>query len=539
MNRMTRKFLVGAAVAAGLVFTGPHPKARAADALLGEARNVTVNFVNADMVDVLRALATQTGANIVAGPECKDKQISISMKGVNLTDALDMVTHLNGLAYQNVTGTWVVATPGHLKEMYPGESVTSVYTLTSMKPVDAVATLGKMIPALLAQAQGSVMVTLTGTPEEVEQGRKLLARMEGADAVTNGERQTIIYELQHLNPSDATRALVSLIPEVMVTIGPARNLPGSGKVGSTANATSELNIETTMKTTSTEVTTPGQVAAKSDVILNPGEESTTLLLTGYTAALARATSLLKTMDRAPRQVEITARVVDLRDDDGLKLGVKYSAADMGISEKEFDSKSPSAGFATSSIGRVLSFGQFARLPLKIAMSEDLESVVTNSKILANPRIAAVDGRPARIFIGDTITFVLSATANSTTNVASYTTEKLHVGITLLATPRISPDGDITLEVHPTVSALSALRAEGGVNLPTISERSVDTTIRMKDGETIAIGGLLRDDDVKTMTSVPFLSKLPFFGELFKHRNKSKIHSDVTIFITTKIMPESV
>jgi type II secretory pathway component GspD/PulD (secretin) len=521
---MTRKTLAGAALAVALIISGPHTRVLAAPET---GRTVTVNFVNADIVDVLKALATQTGSNIVAGPEAKDKQISVSLKSVDLASALDMVTRLNGLGYQSIGGTYVVASPARLKEMYPGASETSIYTLTSLKPADAVVTLTKMIPSLLAQPQGTSMVTLTGSVEEVTQGRELLSRMEGASGSGESERQTIVYDCKYLNILEATRTLTSLIPDIMVTPGPGRRLPGEGKVGSSSNATTEVTLANEKTESSGAVLTPGASVTDTKVSFTAGEEPTSLLLTGYPSALAKAKALLERMDVAPRQVEITARVMDLNDDDAFKLGLKYTPRPTGVSE--------SAG---ATAGRVLSFGQFSRLPFNVGIDPDFQQILQNSRLLADPKVAAVDGRPARIFIGDTITYVISQTYDSASAKLTYQTEKAHVGITLLTVPKISPEGDITLEVHPTVSSLVSLDTYGNVTLPRISERSVDTTIRVKDGETVAIGGLMREDEIKTMTSVPYLSKIPIFGELFKHRQTSKTHSDVTLFITTRVVPDT-
>jgi general secretion pathway protein D len=497
----------------------------------GGTGTVTVNFAGAEMVDVLKALATQTGSNIVAGPEVNGKQISVSLKDVELKTALDMVTRLNGLAYQEMGGTYVVASPTHLKEMYPGASETSIYTLTSLKPADAVTTLSKMVPSLLTQPQGTSMVTLTGSTDEVQQGRQLLARMEGASNSSQGERQTEVYDLKFLNVMEATRTLATLVPDVLVTPGPGKRLPGEGKTGSSSNATTEVTLANATTESSGAVLTPGTAIADTKVSFTPGEEPTTLLLTGYPAALAKAESLLAKMDIAPRQVEITARVVDLNNNDALKLGLKYAPRPLNVSEKPDDTGKAGAG-------RLLSFGQFARLPFNVGIDPDYQQILKNSRLLANPRVAVVDGRPARIFIGDTITYVISQTFDPKTNILTYQTEKAHVGITLLTVPKISPTGEITLEVHPTVSALVALDQFGNVTLPRISERSVDTTVRVKDGETIAIGGLMREDEIKTMTSVPFLSKIPLLGGLFKHRDTSKTKSDVTLFITTRIVPDN-
>jgi type II secretory pathway component GspD/PulD (secretin) len=488
-------------------------------------------------VDVLKALAMQTGSNIVAGPEVKG-EINISMKDVDLEQALQLVTRLNSLSYREVNGTYIVTTPARMKELYPSSNVTQVYTVTSLKPSDAVTALKGMAPGVAAQAQGAYMVVLTGSPEDVMNARGLLAQMEGASAATNGKRETVVYELHHLNVMEATRTLASLVPEVMVTPGPGRRLPGEGKVGSSSNATTEVTLDAVKTQLQVDVNKPGESGKSESVTLTSGEEPTTLLLTGYPSGIAQALEILKDIDVAPRQVEITARVVDLSEGDALNLGLKYTPQSTGIAESEFPDDSPAAGFATSSVGRVLSFGTFARLPIKIGIDYQFDQQLSTSKLLANPRISAVDGRAARIFIGETITYVISQNVDRSTGLTTYQTEKSHIGITLLTVPKISADGTITLEVHPTVSRLTALDKYDTVVLPRISERSVDTTIRVKDGETIAIGGLLQDEEIKVMTEVPFLSKIPIFGELFKHRKNSKSKSDLTIFITTRLVPAS-
>jgi type II secretory pathway component GspD/PulD (secretin) len=535
MTRITRKTIAGVALAAGLVLGSPQPRAHAAVAVAGMARNVTVNFVNADLVDVLKALATQTGSNIVAGPDVKDMQISVSMKDVDLKSALDMVTQLNGMGYHVASGTYVVATPARLKEMYPTDATTAVYTLTSMKPEDAVMMVNKARPGVMAQKIGSSTVTLMGDMADVTIAKALLAQMEGSSADLLGERTTVVHNLKYLNPMEAMRAVASIVPDVLVTVGPGRSLPGSGKVGSGNNGTVETTESGQQAATPSTISAPGAEIQATAVQLNPGEEAMALLLTGYPAAIARAEDLLNKMDVAPRQVEITARVVDLTNTDAMKLGLSYSFSDLSIAEGD------NANDPTGSKPRAkpLSFGQFFRVPFGVGIQLDAMATKGDTNILANPRIAAVDNRPARIFIGDTVTYVVSSSIAPTTGQPTIVTEKAHVGISLLVTPRISGDGTVTLEVHPNVSTITGFTsAPGGTSLPQISERSVDTTIHVKDGETVAIGGLIRDEEIKSMTKVPFLGDIPFFGQLFRHRNNTKTRSDVTIFITTKIVNEA-
>lgn len=535
MNLRTRMTLAGATLATALILGGQSAPARAAAPVVGAARNVTINFVNADMVDVLKALATQTGSNIVAGPEVKGP-VSVSMREVDLTTALDMITRLNNLAYTDVAGTYVVTTPVRLKEMFPTAQVTDTYTVTSMTPASAAENLAVVAPGVRAQPQGSSMVVLTGNMDDVSRAKTLLAQMEGAGDMAGGVRTTEIYELKYLNPLEAMRTLATIAPELLVTVAPGRRLPGAGEVGSEAGGTSKVNVlggdRNSNSATQKTVSAPGEALENIEVKLTPGEEPTGILITGYPAAIARARALLDRMDVAPRQVEITARVVDLANTDAVKLGLQYNFGDLSISEG--DALNDPLGEAPRA--KPYQFGQFFRVPFNVGIQLDALATKGNTKILANPRIAAVSGRPARIFIGDTITAIISRDA--TTNGTTIATEKIHAGISLLVTPRVASDGNVTLEVHPTVSALTGLEVVDGVTLPQISERSVDTTIRVRDGETVAIGGLIREDEIKSMSRVPLLGDIPFFGELFRHRNNRRTRSDVTIFITTKIVSEA-
>jgi len=535
MNRRTRQILAGAALATGLVL-GAHGYARAAAPVVGEARNVTINFVNAEIVDVLKALATQTGSNIVAGPEVKGP-VSVTMRQVDLTSALDMITRLNNLAYTDVDGTYVVTTPARLKEMYPTAQVTDTYLVTSMTPANAATSIIASVPAIRAQPQGTSMVVLTGNSDDVARAKILLAQMEGAGSTSDGIRTTDIYELRYLNALEAMRTLASVAPDVMVTVAPGRRLPGMGAVGSEAGGTSEINAaggggSQGSNMTQKGASSPGAILEDTEITLNPGEEPTAVLLTGYPSAIARARDLLARLDVAPRQVEITARVVDLANTDALRLGLSYEFGNLSLAEGDRDNDPT----GTAPRPKPYKFGQFFRVPFDVGIELDALATQGNTQILANPRIAALNGRPARIFIGDSVTAVISRDANS--NGTTIVTEKIHAGISLLVTPRIADDGYVTLEVHPTVSALTGLDVVNGVTLPQVSERSVNTTIRVKDGETVAIGGLIREEDIKSMSKVPILGDNPFFGELFRHRNNRKVRSDVTIFITTKITQEA-
>ena len=89
-----------------------------------------------------------------------------------------------------------------------------------------------------------------------------------------------------------------------------------------------------------------------------------------------------------------------------------------------------------------------------------------------------------------------------------------------------------MRIHPVVSTVTAV---GPGNLPQSSNREAETTVMLKDGETVVIGGLIREEHIRSMREVPLLSKLPLVGELFRSRSTSHRKSDIMIFLTPRIV----
>ena len=101
----------------------------------------------------------------------------------------------------------------------------------------------------------------------------------------------------------------------------------------------------------------------------------------------------------------------------------------------------------------------------------------------------------------------------------------------------SKDGEITLTIYPQVSVVTSFLSVNGASYPQISTREQQTTIRVKDGEKIVVGGLIRDEDLHNVQRVPILSRVPLFGELFTYRKKTKRKSEVVITITPQIIKD--
>lgn len=138
-----------------------------------------------------------------------------------------------------------------------------------------------------------------------------------------------------------------------------------------------------------------------------------------------------------------------------------------------------------------------------------------AKVLATPRIVTVPGKEGKIFIGDHIPVVTEKVSNGTTTTS---TEYVDAGIRLSYTPIVGPDGVITASVHTEVSTPTLISELHNYR---ITSRTADTNVRLLEGETLVIGGLISDEEQKRLETIPLLSKLPLLGNLFTFRSRKK------------------
>jgi general secretion pathway protein D len=165
---------------------------------------------------------------------------------------------------------------------------------------------------------------------------------------------------------------------------------------------------------------------------------------------------------------------------------------------------------------------------------------SNAKTLANPKVRVVDNKSATINIGDKVPIQLSTVTSTTTTATtvagattSLATEFKDVGIKLEIKPSIRLNNDVTMELTLDVTSLGEFVER--VNQFKFGTRNTKTTINVRDGETVVMGGLIRDEDRLSANKLPLLGDLPFLGKLFSSTVKEKVKSDVVLTITPRVI----
>jgi type IV pilus secretin PilQ/predicted competence protein len=278
------------------------------------------------------------------------------------------------------------------------------------------------------------------------------------------------------------------------------------------------------------------LSPKGDIKVD--EIANMLIVTDYPASIEKLKELLKAVDQPPRQVLIEAKIVDIQTKDYQNLGVTW----------QLDYQ-PAHGLFTRSVAnaaeRVKGTGAFAGPSSNVSggqfkldtfvikgltASATIDALIQDQKahLLASPSIAVLNNREARIIIGEKVPY---KERTQTTTGTTETTKFVDVGTTLRVLPSINADGYITLSIHPEVSSVKALLDAG----PQITTREADTVVRVKEGETIVIGGLIKQEDNRTRSRFPVLGYLPGVGWLFSNRSKDQVQTELAVFITPKIL----
>lgn len=284
------------------------------------------------------------------------------------------------------------------------------------------------------------------------------------------------------------------------------------------------------------------ITRKERVYINP--EVNALVLYGTPAEYERVKNLLATLDVELKQVSVEAKIVAIDKNATKNLGVEwiwstvpqYPEHDIEINEtqsgrviitEEYTRKADnSTGYGIVQFGR----GPLG-IPFEFYFGAKINALITDgkAKILSRPNVTTIQGREAVINVGSSVPVPTTSTTNSTVTTSI---EYRDAGIILKYTPRINADGTITATIHTEVSTPQYV---ADLKAYRFNTRSADTTVTVRDGEPMVIGGLIGAEESKSVSKIPFLGDLPILGALFRNHRNNKSESELIIFLTAHVL----
>ncbi|MBP5769128.1 MAG: type II secretion system protein GspD [Fibrobacter sp.] len=256
-------------------------------------------------------------------------------------------------------------------------------------------------------------------------------------------------------------------------------------------------------------------------------EQNALVLGGSPHALGRATELLKMIDVPQMQVTLACVIVEFRKGRGFAIGVRSGAA-RNVGERDIQARG-FFDFLGKDISKSGAFGKIGILPDRFEL--ELSSMEENNeaKVLARPRVTTLNGNKAELNVTNTVYYLISQVSSDGYPITDY--RSFNDGISLELTPTMTQDGLITLSVSPEIKTAGRSSGDGPRD---ISSRNMNTTVVLRDGETLCLGGLIRKNKTEVRSAVPFFGSIPLLGRLFSYTSEEEEESELAIFITPTV-----
>ncbi len=464
-------------------------------------RKVSIRVANVPISAFLNSITTQAKINFIMSEEFANKKVTASLTRVTVREALDTLLRVHGLAYQRIgkSDSYVVTK----RSNDAPDTITKIYTLSyiSLQGVgSAQSELNSIMPQDVTNGGGSDYGTSTNSSS---------SNTQGTDSYASGS------------------TITSIVGSMLSPVGKIAVDPRTNK----------------------------------------------LIITDVPEVFPQVENILAELDIKPPQILIEAQIVEVNKTSGLSVGFEYGGSDGTMASVSAPSRTLTSEFfhgktydgsqklhgwdwifpSSKEMENTSTEGSGSSAKTTTTGNSDNESGVLSlqafnivlkalltrgeAKYLGKPKVITLNNKTATITtstdatVGRTVTDSGSTTATATTTTSA---ERKRVGLTLQVTPQVNREGYVTLYVQPTYS--DVISSGFDFSLDTIT-RAASTLVRVKNGQTVVIGGLLTSRETDQTRKVPLLGDIPILGWLFTSRSKSKSTTDLVIFITPTILAE--
>ena len=259
------------------------------------------------------------------------------------------------------------------------------------------------------------------------------------------------------------------------------------------------------------------------------ERNNALVILATAAEYRMIEATVKRLDLIPLQVLIEVTIAEVMLNDTLRYGLQWF----------FQSGNSAGTFSTLADGAVSSaFPGFSYVftPSNARVVLNALTEITDVQVISSPQLMVLDNQSARLQVGDQVPIATQSSVSVTDSNAPVVNsiEFRDTGVILAVTPRVNAGGLVTLEVLQEVSDVVSTTTSD-LNSPTIQQRSIESTVAVQSGDTIALGGLIQDRDEESVSGVPLLSDIPVLGNLFKTKSDATRRTELLVLITPRVV----
>jgi general secretion pathway protein D len=479
---------------------------------------VPLRFIAAPEMQKILEPVSPTGG--VASVDAQRNLIFLAGTGQERSSMLDTirlfdVDYLKGMSYALIH-------PEHVDAAALSQELTKVFQSTG----GSGASLLRFVPL----ARINTLLVVSPRSAQLQTVQKWVDKLDVAPR--GAGRGVYYYRMQNAKALDVARSL-SAVYGSAVSFGASGSTDGQDAMSPPQDAQSAPNIPPGL------AAAPPPMPPQADMMQQGGSANglqiavdganNALIIRASATEYSSLERFLKEIDIAPDQVLIEVTIAEVTLNDSLRYGVEWFF-------KNSNDQKYNLGRTLTPAAVLPGFNFTYTIP-DVDVALNALGSVTNIQVISAPKLLTLDNKAASLQIGDQVP-VITQSATGLQNASDQTivnsVQFRDTGIVLKVTPRISKGGTVTVDINQEVSSAIATTTSG-IDSPTIQQRRLSSTVAVQDGDSIALGGMIRQSDTKSDSGVPMLKDLPLLGKLFSSTKNSGDRTELLIFLRPRII----
>lgn len=425
-----------------------------------------------------------------------------------------------------------------------GSELESIFGSESETPLSG---MFKLVPI---ERMNAIMV-ITPQPGYLREARAWLDRLDRSVEETGGGAGGVyVYRVQNIEAVDLANILNDIFSDSKKSSTPKAQLAPGRQASEISGDKPAGNADKVAKAKA--IASQFNVGAVQDVRIIPDEKNNSVVIVATAQAYEILKKVISQLDVAPLQVLIDSTVVEVSLTDELQYGVqwffRHSIGPYGASAVLSDT-TPNLNVGGQALASAGSGFSYSLLNDAGTIRAVLTALATNNKVnvVSSPSLMVLNNQEAFINVGDQVPIATNQATNlnstvttgaQQSNVITNQIQLVDTGVTLKIKPRVNAGGLVIMDVEQEVND-AVPTTSSGIDSPTIQQRKIQSTISVQSGETIVLGGLIRDQRTRRGNGVPFLSKIPWVGWLFGETTKNLDRTELVILITPRVVQNRV
>lgn len=430
---------------------------------------------------------------------------------------------------------------------------------------------GARPPVTVVPVDSSNAIALRGDPTSVA---RFAAMAKELDKRAESGAEFRVYQLEYANAETLLPTIQSLIGESSTAAPTNQSVQGASTPPASAEGASPA---TTMSAPVSISGSAGALGGRGKVVVSRYEGTNAIIIAASADTQKMLGELIRQLDSRPQQVLVEAIVVEIGNDAAKRLGVQFLIGGKNIpfAATNYSNAQPNIltiggaiaaeelaretttvnGNTTTTTQRsplgdslqqaaaqsiLNATGGFGGIALDIGKDAIFGAIInavqndTESNILATPHIVTLNNQKAKFLVGQDVPITTGEALSDNFDNAFRTVQRKEVGIKLEVMPQVNQQGEVKLFVRQEVSSVAGPVSNRSSDL-IFNKREFETTLTVGDGQILAIGGLLNDDERRTIEKIPLLSDIPLLGELFKSKSRTRRKTNLTVFIRPTVI----